>query len=189
MPLPAARRRCSSIARHDQRLRGVPRAARWRCLPVCTRRTPRPRPRARNPAHSSNTSTFAALAMPRPRLWLWPWLWLAPGPHPSERQRRGIPTPLGTVCRSARDPPYRLPVQTPATGRGGSPATRSGALGIGGNRGGARRSRLGDASAHTTSHSTSLVIITHQPGVAPPPPSRPSARLSAFIIYNIHETA
>ena len=32
----------------------------------------------------------------------------------------------------------------------GSPATRSGALGIGGNRGGARRSRLGDASAHET---------------------------------------
>ena len=56
MPLPAARRRCSSIARHDQRLRGVPRAARWRCLPVCTRHTPRPRPRARNPAHSSMTA-------------------------------------------------------------------------------------------------------------------------------------
>eukprot|EP00966_Prymnesium_polylepis_P325298 7381274-Prymnesium_polylepis.4 len=32
----------------------------------------------------------------------------------------------------------------------GSPATGSGALGIGGNRGGARRSRPGDASAHET---------------------------------------
>ena len=43
-----------------------------------------------------------------------------------------------------------LPVQTPATGRGGSPAARSGALGIGGNRGGARRSRQGEAFAHET---------------------------------------
>ena len=41
------------------------------------------------------------------------------------------------------------PVQPPGTGRGGSPATRSGAFGIGGNRGGARPSRLGDAAAQT----------------------------------------
>ena len=40
--------------------------------------------------------------------------------------------------------------ETPATGRGGFPATRSGALGIGGNRGGARPSRPGEASAHET---------------------------------------
>ena len=52
-------------------------------------------------------------------------------PTPSERQRRGIPTPLGTVCRSAREPPCLLPVQTAATGRGGSPAARSGAQGWG----------------------------------------------------------
>eukprot|EP00966_Prymnesium_polylepis_P080814 1872348-Prymnesium_polylepis.2 len=76
-----------------------------------------------------------------------------PGATPGPSQfvlRRGIPKPLGTVCRSARDPPCLLPVQTPATGRGGSPATRSRALGIGGNRGGGRRSRPGDASAHET---------------------------------------
>ena len=46
--------------------------------------------------------------------------------------------------------PCLPPVQTPATGRGGSPATRSGALGIDGNRGGARPSRQGEASAHET---------------------------------------
>ena len=71
--------------------------------------------------------------------------------------------PLGTVCWSARDPPCRLPVQTPATGRGGSPVARSGALGIGGNRGGARRSRPGDASAH------SLVRKRHGVSGAPRP--------------------
>ena len=78
---------------------------------------------------------------------LWPCH--AHGPRPSECHRRGIPEPLGTVCLSARDPPCRLPVQTPATGRGGSPATRSGALGIGGNRGGGCRSRPGVAAAQT----------------------------------------
>ena len=86
---------------------------------------------------------YASGPAPGPPVRLWPGPGCGSGPPlapaPSERQRRGIPTPLGTVCRSARDPPCRPPVQTPATGRGGSPATRSGALGIGGNRGGARR--------------------------------------------------
>ena len=84
---------------------------------------PTPLPMAHGPCPARPGPTLASAVTLRlcgsgPRR-LWPCH--AHGLRPSECHRRGIPEPLGTVCRSARDPPCRLPAgkpPPPRTGRG-----------------------------------------------------------------------